>query len=233
MADVQLESATSAAPVTLRRPVPVDLDKYVEKPHLPRALAAVTMETPTGTPGHDHQNLTVLQQHAAFFDRNKDGLVYPWETYAGFRALGFNFLISLAAAIVINGTMSYMTLDGWLPSPFFVIVIRNIHKAKHASDSEVYDSEGRFQPEKFEEIFSKFDREHKGGLTFWELMEMTEALRDAVDPFGWTASKLEWGFTYLLAAKGGLISKNAIRGVLDGSLFEMIELRRRRKKALE
>lgn len=43
----------------------------------------------------------------------------------------------------------------------------------------------RFVPTKFEEIFSKFDHGNKGGLTFLELLEMTEANRNVFDFFGW------------------------------------------------
>jgi len=36
----------------------------------------------------------VLQKHAAFFDRNKDGLIYPWETFQGFHCFSFPFQLS-------------------------------------------------------------------------------------------------------------------------------------------
>lgn len=213
------------APVTWKRRVATDdLSTYVEKPHVPRAEAAADRDHPAGSKGHVTGGLTVLQQHFAFFDRNNDGIIYPWETYEGFRAVGFNMLLSFIGTLIINLSFSYWTMDSWIPSPFFPIYVRNAHKGKHGSDSEIYDTEGRFLPSKFEELFTKFDKDGKGGLTFVEIVEMTEANRNVMDPFGWVAGKLEWGATWLLCRDdNGVVSKEQIRGIFDGSLFEHLE----------
>lgn len=75
---------------------------------------------------------TVLQQHVLFWDRDGDGEIYPWDTYVGFRDLGFSVLFSLLAVVIINVNFSYPTrlAVSWLPDPWFRVYVGSIHKAK-------------------------------------------------------------------------------------------------------
>ncbi|XP_010485139.2 PREDICTED: peroxygenase 2-like [Camelina sativa] len=135
-----METVAPYAPVTYHRRVRGDLDDTLTKPYLPRALQAPDMEHPLGTPEHRHNGLSVMQQHVAFFDLDDNGIIYPYETFSGFQLLGFNLLASLILTACIHLALSYATLPGWLPSPFFPIYIHNIHKAKHGSDSKTLSS---------------------------------------------------------------------------------------------
>ncbi|KNE61881.1 calcium-binding protein 1 [Allomyces macrogynus ATCC 38327] len=226
-------TAADAAPITRDRPLPVDLANDVDNPGLPRASLVVDRQHPHGTRNpylaDTYPNLSVLQQHVKFFDRSGDGIISMLDTFRGFRALGFNLLFSVMAIFMINGTMAYATQDSWIPDPRFRVYIKNIHKAKHGSDSESYDTEGRFVPEKFEEMWTKYAKTSAEYMTARELFQMTEAMRNAVDPYGWIAAKFEWGTLLLLVgerhpATGELVvTRDHLRGQFDGTLFYRIE----------
>lgn len=191
---------------------------------LARALEAVDPSHPQGTKGRDSRGLSVLQQHAAFFDRNGDGIIYPWETFQGLRAIGCGLPVSVVGSLLINLVLSYPTQPGWLPSPLLSIHIKNIHKGKHGSDSEAYDTEGRFDPSKFDAIFSKYGRTHPNALTKDELNSMLEGNRNMYDFLGWAAAAGEWLLLYSVAKdKDGLLQREAVRGAFDGSLFERLQ----------
>ena len=55
-------------------------------------------------------------------------------------------------------------LECRIPDPQFPIIIKNVDRCKHGSDSETYDTEGNYVPQKFEEVFSKYAKTRKDGL---------------------------------------------------------------------
>lgn len=57
------------------------------------------------------------------------------------------------------------------------IKVRNIHQARHGSDSQMYDLKGNFRDHEFDQLFDTFDKDKDGHLTFFELFQMTERFR--------------------------------------------------------
>ncbi|GIL80563.1 hypothetical protein Vretimale_16017 [Volvox reticuliferus] len=217
-------------PITMEHKPPTDLDKYIANPGMPRANKAISKEKPNGDP-RAPANRTVLQQHVMFWDRDNDGVITMADTFVGFRRLGFNLLISSLAVPFIHGSFSYPTQKTWIPDPRLRIYMDRIHRTKHGSDSEVYDNEGRFVPEKFEELFSKYDRDNKGGLGWKDMQELIKSHRNIFDPVGWMAEWLEWSVTYLLLRDHkGLVSKEKIRGVFDGTIWETVAQQEEERK---
>ncbi|MCO5573005.1 hypothetical protein L7F22_026770 [Adiantum nelumboides] len=171
-----------------------------------------------------------LQQHVAYFDRNNDGKVYPTETYAGFRALGFGRPISFLAAVFINLTLSYKSLDGPMPNLLFPIYIKNIHRGRHPNDSGVYDEEDKFTHHRLDGLFREFAKTFPDRLSYNEMKKMRKSFYTGKTISGRLGSFLEWQFTYdLLKDNDGYVSKEHIKRVFDGSIFYYVEEERKRK----
>jgi hypothetical protein len=217
--------ATKSAPVTVERLsyVPSAHDRLLD-PGTARANSAPSHETPHGTQGTwfaQHKQETVLQQHCAYFDRDGDGIIWPLDTYNSTRAWGWNIILAAIAAAIIHFGLSYPSNPSWIPDPFFRIWIARVHKNAHGSDSLSYDNEGRFRPQMFEDLFSKYDVEGKGGLSIGDLLRFHKGQRNAMDFWGWTATALEWTAVYLLLwPEDGIVRKEDVRKVFDGSIFQ-------------
>jgi peroxygenase len=116
-----------------------------------------------------------------------------------------------------------VTQDSWIPffsNPLFYIYANRIDRCKHGSDSETYDRQGEFIPEKFENIFKKYDTQNKGGLDRNDIFRLVYQNRDVWDPVGWTFAAFEWGVLYFLCAgRNGLVTKEDVRAQFDVSLI--------------
>ncbi|OTA62611.1 Caleosin-domain-containing protein [Hypoxylon sp. EC38] len=203
-----LVTSISNVKITSQRKPFIQPDDDQRLPHTgtARANVAATYEKPYGTTenGWDvrHKDKTVLQQHCDFFDFDHDGVIWPQDTFRGFHQVGFGITLSLVAVFIIHANFSYPTLSSWLPDPFFRIYTVNVHKDKHGSDTGTYDTEGRFSPQHFEDIFAKY-AERRDYLTIWDVWGLLKGLA-----------------TYLMLwPADGKMKKEDIRGIYDGSIF--------------
>jgi peroxygenase len=173
-------------------------------------------------------DMTALQKHCAYFDRNGDGYISPLDTYRGCRAIGCNILMAAIAATVISLALAPATADGWWPT--LSVNLKNAHRSKHGSDTGCYDETGRFVPAHFDALFDRYDLDRDGALSLSEFMHRARSQRDCFDFFGMTATFMEFGFTYYVTGERKL-SKETLRGVYDGSLFQNLEAKCKERKA--
>lgn len=168
----------------------------------------------------NHQRPTALQQHVLFWDRDNDNIIHPHDVYNGFRELGFSIPFSIGS-LLIPLFFSYPTRLGhsYLPDPLFRIFVKDIHKAKHGSDTGIYDSDGCFRPRLFDELFAKFDASGTQSLGVSELFWLLKKNRVVMDPAGWSFAFMEWSTTWLLLQRQGRVWKDDLRQCYEGSLF--------------
>jgi len=166
------------------------------------------------------EQLTALQKHVAFLDLNNDGLITFTETFWGCRKLGFHLFLCFLAPFIINIPLAWVTSDSWWPTA--TIRVKNIRRARYGSDSQIYDTQGNFNEERFETVWREFDIDGDGFLSFYDLIRMTEQFRQAWDFFGWFASKVKWFLLYMLIQEHGKVAKEFVKGQYDGTLFEKI-----------
>ncbi len=166
------------------------------------------------------KTLSPLQQHVSFWDRDNDNLIYPYDVYTGFRDLGFSVPFAILS-LLIPIFFSYPTRLGhsYLPDPQFRIYVDSIHKAKHGSDSGIYDCDGGLRNSQFDEMFDRFDGSNTGSLGVRDLFNLVAKNRVAADPAGWSFAYMEWSTTWLLLQKGGRVWKEDLRQCYDGTLF--------------
>ena len=209
------------ADVVRRRKVPT------ERQAPTHATKAVDAAHPNGTPGTSDTR-TVLQQHLDFFDADGKGFISPSDTYLGFRRIGYNIPFSAAAVAVIHLTFSMCTWPDLWPRLSLPIYLNRAHKTKHGSDSDVYDTEGRFTPQRFEEIFSKWatckTSDGEAALSFSDIQDMLCGLMNVNDFVGWIAGRMEWWTLWYIAKdERGLLSKERVRACYDGTLWRQLE----------
>ena len=127
------------------------------------------------------------------------------------------------------------------------IFLKNVHRDKHGSDTGTYDHEGRFVPQRFEDIFAKY-AEGRDYLTIWDVGNVLKGQRCIADPIGWGGAFFECKSSQFLCLRvsllmitgiatyimlwpeDGRMMKEDIRGIYDGSIF--YTLAERREKAL-
>ncbi|ODQ55026.1 calcium binding protein Caleosin, partial [Saitoella complicata NRRL Y-17804] len=224
------------APITASRQPALIPPSSLPYPGTARAHKASTPSAPNGTekfnyhisqhrPRRDVSEMSVMQLHCAFWDPDNDGIVNPWDTFIGFRALGYNLLLCVIAVVIIHSGFSYPTRlhHSYIPDPLFRVYLDGIHKAKHGSDTNTYDPEGRFRPQQFEDIFAKYaNPATPTKLSIREVFSMLKGQRVVLDPFGWGAAIFEWYATIVLIARDGYIEKEDLRRIYDGTLFYTI-----------
>lgn len=161
---------------------------------------------------------TALQKHIDYFDRNGDGEIKPSETYRSCRKLGMGVLLSAGAAVAINAALGVKSGSPWYR--FLTIRTDGIHHGKHEGDTGVYDKDGNFVQQKFDEMWTRHDKDGDDALNKQEIEDMMVVNGNGRAS---TGSKLEFRLLLKLAGEdtpdGRVLTRSRMESFYDGSLF--------------
>jgi peroxygenase len=93
--------------------------------------------------------------------------------------------------------------------------------SQHGSDTGAFDSEGRYIPQKFDEIFQKYSSSpNRDGLSKGDVFRAIMAQRSVNDFIGLGGEVFEWTTTYILLwPADGVMKYEDVRACMDGSIF--------------
>lgn len=118
--------------------------------------------------------MTALQRHVAFFDRDGDGRVTIGEVVDTLRLLG----CSNAYAYIngIGGMLARTTAPGLASHE---VVVSNAHRGKYrdarlSGETRIFDEQGRFDTDRFDEVVACYGRPSVDGLSESDVAAMIE-----------------------------------------------------------
>ena len=170
------------------------------------------------------KQLTPLEKHLSFFDRDHDGQLTREETAQGLRKLGLGTVRSEVTGSAINAGIGLRSSDHWYD--FTTVNLSKIHLSKHGSDTGIYDKQGQFVQAKYDELWARFDQGQKGALNQADIQAMHASL--STDKVGDVAAKAEFDLLMEIAGQNQaqpdgsnqrVLTKDTMQQFYDGSLF--------------
>ncbi|KAI0897226.1 Caleosin related protein-domain-containing protein [Annulohypoxylon nitens] len=161
----------------------------------------------------------LLRKNAEYFDDDRDGIVWPRDTYEGCRDLGWGILPSYLTVFTLHLVLSYSTCPGYMPDLHCRIRYDNTHSGQYGSVK--VDERGRPRRNRAcESILVKYDKINKGGLTFNDLLQFFNQQRTEYNIRGWIVTVFEWLTLYqFLWPNNGIMRSDDIRAAFNGTIL--------------
>lgn len=177
-----------------------------------------------------YHDMTPLQRHVSFFDRNHDGFITVDETAESLRKLGIGSIKARISAVAIHAGLSRKAGNSWRDP--LTLDMSLIHHGKHSSDTGIYDEDGNFVGEVFEFLFEKY-ADVAGEVADGPKIGLSVAAVNAmvkdnhVDFLGHLAAEAEFGLLLDIAGEAcvhegietTMLSKHRLQSFYNGALL--------------